>query len=116
MKNFLKKSGLFVAILLFLFLLAAFLIPVIYKNQITDFAKSKINENVTAVIDFKSASLSFFRSFPNLNFRLTDFTVEGKAEFESVVLAAGKNLDISVNLFSANIPTIKNNIHSIETA
>lgn len=107
MKNLLKKSGLFLLILFSLTLLAAFLIPVIYKERITDFAKNKINENITAVVDFKSASISFFRSFPNLNFRLTDFSVEGRDEFESITLAAGKNLDISVNLFSAIFPPLK---------
>ncbi len=103
----LKRLGLFLLIILVLLIGTAIAVPIIFKDQITEFAKAKINDNIEAVVDFESAGLSFFRSFPNLNFRLNNFSVEGQDNFEGTTLAAGTHFDLSVNPFSIIYPPIE---------
>ncbi|MEM8523079.1 MAG: AsmA-like C-terminal region-containing protein [Bacteroidota bacterium] len=99
--KFLKKLGLILLLIVALLIGAAIAIPVLFKDKITNAAKEQINNNVEAVVDFEDASLSFFRSFPNLNFRLTNFSVLGKDQFEGVPLMTGENFDVAVNLVKA---------------
>jgi len=99
--KFIKKLGLILLLIVVLLIGAAIAIPVLFKDKITNVAKEQINNNVEAVVDFEEASLSFFRSFPNLNFRLTNFSVIGKGQFEGVPLMTGENFDVAVNLMKA---------------
>lgn len=103
----LKRLGIFLLVLLVLLIGAAIAIPVVFQDKITSFAKEKINENIDADVDFESVGLSFFRSFPNLNFRLNNFSIEGRDDFDNITLAAGSHFDISVNPFSIFSPPIK---------
>lgn len=103
----LKKLGRFLLILVSIILIAAALIPILFKKQITEFVKQTINENIEATVDFEEAQLSFFRSFPNLNFRLSNFEVLGNAPFDSIYLLKGANFDAAVNMISAIRPPLK---------
>ena len=44
-------------------IVAAFLIPVLFKKQITSLVKKEINKTLVAKVDFKDVSLSLFRHF-----------------------------------------------------
>ena len=95
-----KRIGIIFLIVLTVLLVVAITVPIAFKTKITNYAKTAINENINATVDFESVSLSFFRSFPNLNFRLNDYKVVGKDNFENIPLAAGKSFEVAVNLLS----------------
>ncbi|MEM9885040.1 MAG: AsmA-like C-terminal region-containing protein [Bacteroidota bacterium] len=98
--KFIKKLGLILLLILALLVGAAVIIPIAFKDKISTFTKDQINNNIDAQVDFEEVGLSFFRSFPNLSFRLSDFSVVGKNEFEGVPLVRGEKFDIAVNLMS----------------
>jgi hypothetical protein len=95
-KRILKIAG----VTLFILVLAVFLIPVLFKKQITALVKKEINKSLTAKVDFKDVSLSLFRHFPEISIVLEDFTIIGTNEFARDTLIATKSLNASVNLLS----------------
>ena len=88
-------------ILLLVLIAAAFLIPVLFKKQITALVKKEINKSLVAKVDFKDVSLSLFRHFPKVSISLNELSVVGTKEFEKDTLIAAKTFDASVNLISA---------------
>jgi hypothetical protein len=100
MKRALKKILKITGIILLVLIVAAFLIPILFKKQITNLVKSEVNKSLTAKVDFKDVSLSLFRHFPKISIALEDLSVVGTNEFAKDTLLSTKNLDASVNLFS----------------
>jgi len=101
MKKTAKRIAKVVAIMLLVLITAAFLIPILFKRQITTLVKSEINKSINAKVDFKDVNLSLFRHFPKISIALEDLTVIGTNEFEKDTLISTKSLDASVNLISA---------------
>jgi hypothetical protein len=101
MKNLLKKVLKITGITLLVLIAAAFLIPIIFKKQITSLVKKEINKSLTAKVDFKDVSLSLFRHFPKISIALEELSVVGTNEFANDTLLFTKTLDASVNLISA---------------
>ena len=101
MKKILKKTLKITGITLLVLVVLAFLIPVLFKKQITELVKKEINRSLTAKVDFKDVSLSLFRHFPKISISLNDLSVVGTNEFAKDTLIAAKELDASVNLISA---------------
>ncbi|HET9747456.1 MAG TPA: AsmA-like C-terminal region-containing protein [Chitinophagaceae bacterium] len=101
MKSILRKTLKITGIVLLVLAAAAFLIPVLFKKQITELVKKEINKNLVAKVDFKSVSLSVFRHFPKISISLNELSVVGSNEFAKDTLVAAKTLDASVNLISA---------------
>jgi hypothetical protein len=85
---------------LLVLIVAAFLIPIIFKKQITSLVKKEINNSLTAKVDFKDVSLSLFRHFPKISISLEQLSVVGTNEFANDTLLSTKTLDASVNLIS----------------
>ncbi|MDP4262042.1 MAG: AsmA-like C-terminal region-containing protein [Bacteroidota bacterium] len=96
LKKILKVAG----IVLLVLIAAAFLVPILFKKQITTLVKSEINKSLTAKVDFKDVSLSLFRHFPKISIRLDELSVVGANEFAGDTLVSTRSLDASVNLFS----------------
>lgn len=88
-------SGIVVFILLLL--VAA---PFLFKGKIVSAVKTGLNENLKARSDFSDASLSFFRSFPQLSIVLNDLTIDGVDEFEDIPLFHAKEAMAAVNFWS----------------
>ncbi len=101
MKKLLKKILKITGILLLILIAAAFLIPVLFKKQITSLVKNEINKSLTAKVDFKDVDLSLFRHFPKISIALENLSVAGIGEFSNDTLISAKTLDASVNLISA---------------
>jgi len=101
MKKPLKKIAKVIAIMLLVLIAAAFLIPILFKKQITELVKKEINKSIVAKVDFKDVNLSLFRHFPKISIALEDLTVIGTNEFAKDTLIATRSLDASVNLISA---------------
>ena len=96
MKKFLKITGITLAVLLALLII----LPIVFKGRIIEQVKIAINENVNAEVDFGTFRISFFRSFPDVSFRLNDLTVVGVDTFQGDTLASVESFFISVNLMS----------------
>jgi hypothetical protein len=96
MKKVLKITGISVAVI-FLMLL---ILPFVFKGKIVEQVKIAINENVNAVVDFDSFSLSFIRNFPNVSLRMKSLTVVGVEPFAGDTLASVRSFSVSVNLMS----------------
>jgi hypothetical protein len=86
--------------LVLLILVLLFTIPVLFKEKIRTKVEQVINESVNADVKFADYKLSFFRSFPNLDFGLKDLSVVGKGKFEGDTLAGCKSFDLVFNLGS----------------
>jgi AsmA-like C-terminal region len=100
MKKVLKKVLKITGITLLVLIAAVFLIPIIFKKQITALVKKEINKSLTAKVDFKDVNLSLFRHFPKISIGLDELTVAGTNEFAGDTLISAKTLDASVNLMS----------------
>jgi hypothetical protein len=89
--------GLFVVLLL-----ASFLIPYFFKDDI----KAKIDEQIAQSInaqvnlDLDKLSLSVFRNFPNITASLDDFSIVGKDEFAGDTLVAINRSRITIDIWS----------------
>jgi len=95
------KKILFILIALFLLFVATLVaIPYFFQDRIIEFAKTTLNEQLDAEVDFSRVGLSMIRSFPDLEINLHDFTVKGESPFEGETLAEIKKLTAAVNLKS----------------
>ena len=109
--------GIFVGI----FLLAAILIPVMFKGKILEVVKTQMNKQLNATTDFKDVDLSLFRHFPNLSVGIETLSIVGRDEFRNDTLIAAQKIDVSVDLMAAiggkydikNITLVSPRIHAI---
>jgi vacuolar-type H+-ATPase subunit H len=95
-----KRLLLALLILVILLTGAAVAIPYFYKDEILALLKDEINNTVNAEVNFADVELSLFKSFPNLNLTIEDFSVTGKENFDGVTLAAGESVSMSLDLMS----------------
>lgn len=100
MSNVLRKTLKITGITLGVLIIAALLIPVLFKKQITNLVKKEANNNLAARVDFKDLSLSFFRHFPKISIALDDLSITGIGSFSADTLIAARTIDVSVNLLS----------------
>jgi hypothetical protein len=107
MKKFLKISGIFLGSLIAVILLALVLIPVLFKDKLTNIAKDVINDNMNAVVDFKNVDISIFRNFPKITVSLKELSVVSKNE----ELASVASFDAGINVVSY----LKNGVIDLQT-
>ena len=96
MKRLLQILGLLVLLLL----VAAFVLPIVFKDEIIARAKKEINKNLVATGDFKDIDITLFHSFPDFTLEIEDFTVDGQDNFEGIRLADVKSFRLDLDLFS----------------
>jgi len=95
-----KRILLILLVFVVLLVGAAIAIPYIYKDEVVALVKEEVNNTVNAEVEFVDVSISLFRSFPNLNLSIVDFSVTGKENFEGVKLAGGKEASVTLDLLS----------------
>lgn len=96
MKRFFK-----VIAILFLLLVAIIIaIPVIFKGEIVEKAKTELNRQVSAEIDFESVSLSLWSSFPHFEVSVESLSINGKGAFEGQPLLKLDAFDMEIDLMS----------------
>ncbi len=109
------------SVIIGLFLLAAILVPIIFKDKILAVVKKEMNDNLNATTDFKDVDLSLFRHFPHLSVGIQKLSIIGKGTFSADTLISAESIDISVDLMKAlggsydilNIGLITPRIHAI---
>lgn len=86
--------------LLVLILAAAFILPIVFKDDIKAAIDKEIAKSVNAdvVFDADNFSLSFFRHFPNITAEMKDLGVLNRAPFEGQILFATEEFEVEVNL------------------
>lgn len=107
-KTILKYFG----ILLIGLLIAATLLPFVFKNKLVTYLKDDINNNINAIVDFHDAHLSFIASFPDVRVTIDSLSITGVDDFEDIVLYQADLTSIDMNLPSLigkeSIPKINN--------
>ena len=88
-------GGLFVVILA-----AAFILPIVFKDDIKAAIDKEIAKSVNAdvVFDADNFNLSFFTHFPNITAELKDLGVLNRAPFDGQILFATEKFEVEVNL------------------
>ncbi|MCB8965145.1 MAG: AsmA family protein [Bacteroidales bacterium] len=100
MKKFLKRLFWITVIVLILFIAAAIVIPIIFKPQLMEIAKTEINRSVNAKVEFSDFQVSLIKGFPNLYIGLKDMSVVGIDSFSNDTLVAFAEFSVKVNLWS----------------
>lgn len=83
-------------------LLAAIILPYVFKPTIKRAADKFISENINADVAFPQDgfSLGMLSHFPNFTLSLQDLTVAGRDEFKGDTLVSLKKFEVTVNLFA----------------
>ena len=105
-----KKVLKILALLLILILGAMILIPVLYKDKLTQLVKDEANKQLNATLDFSDVSLSFFSHFPELTLGIEDLSLTGVDHFEGVELIRVDEFELTLGLgsvLSGNAPSIE---------
>lgn len=95
-----KKTLIIVGLVFVVLLAAAFILPVVFKDDIKAAIDKEIAKSINAdvVFDADKFSLSLFSNFPSITAEMKDFGVINRAPFEGEVLFAAEQLEIEVNL------------------
>lgn len=97
-----KKLLVFLGGLVVLILIAAILIPVIFKDDIKKAIDGAVAENINANVfyDPDGLSLTLINNFPNFTLGLENFGISGKDEFEKDTLVSVGSFEIIIDLMS----------------
>jgi len=72
------------------------IIPIAFEGRIIDLVKKTINNNVNATLDFESADLSLWSSFPNAEVSLHQVSLVNKVPFEGDTLFSAAAIDLKM--------------------
>ena len=75
-------------------------IPVFFKPALIDAAKSALNKQINAEVEFQEFRISMFRNFPNVTIELQKVFITGKDEFEADTLVTIENARAKMSLMS----------------
>ena len=98
MKKALKWTFIILGGLLILIVAAAFIIPVVFKDDIKAAIDKELAKSVNADVVFDNFSLSLFSNFPNITAGMTDLGVVNREPFAGEVLFATEEFEVEVNL------------------
>jgi uncharacterized protein involved in outer membrane biogenesis len=100
MKKTLKWFLIIFGGLLVVILAAAFVLPIIFKDDIKAAIDKQLAKSVNAdvIFDVDNFDLSLFRHFPNVTVTMADLGVMNRAPFEGQMLFATTKFEVEVNL------------------
>ena len=98
MKKAIKWFLIVIGGLLVLVLAAAFIIPIVFKEDIKAAIEKKVSESVNADVVFDDFNVSLFRNFPNVTASLSKLGVMNRSPFEGQMLFATEEFTVDVNL------------------
>ena len=105
-----KKVLITLGSVIILILVAAVLIPIIFKDEIKEAVNEEVAKSINAEVYFEDFGVTLFSDFPNLTVSLEDFGVINRAPFEGEVLMGAQSFKIIVDLNSvifSETPRIK---------
>ena len=97
-----KKFIIFLASIVTILLVAAILIPIIFKEDIQMGMKKILDDSIEAQVYFEPSKfgLTLFKNFPNPTASIEDFGIVGLNQFEGDTLLSVESFNITINLFS----------------
>jgi hypothetical protein len=97
-----KKILIILASLLAIVLLAAIIIPIIFKDDIREAIQKEIDNTVDAnlLFDSNQFSVSLFKSFPDFSVTMGDVGLTGKGAFESDTLFFAEEFGLTLDIMS----------------
>jgi uncharacterized protein involved in outer membrane biogenesis len=98
MKKGLKWFLIVIGGLIVVILAAAFILPIVFKDEIKAAINKEVAKSVNADVVFEDFDVSLFRNFPNITASLNDLGVMNKAPFEGQLLFATDEFTVDVNL------------------
>jgi hypothetical protein len=104
-----KKVITYILIAIVGVILAAALLPFVFKDKIIKKVKDTANENILATVDFADADISFLKSFPDIQIQIDSLSIMGRDTFDGIVLykAPVTKADVSLSsFFGDNVPKI----------
>ncbi|MGE0770363.1 MAG: AsmA-like C-terminal region-containing protein [Cyclobacteriaceae bacterium] len=95
-----KRIGIGLAIFLVLIIAAAFIIPIVFKDDIKAAIDQEIAKQVNAdvLFDIDHFDITLFRNFPNATAEIRELGVFNRAPFDGTPLFVVRRLDVEVNL------------------
>jgi len=100
MKRFFKWLLIGFSSLLAVIILAALILPAVYKDKIRVDLEKEIDRQIDADVTFSDVRVRLFSHFPNLTLSLTDLLVMGKEEFRTDTLTSVKEARLELKLWS----------------
>ncbi|MEN6502746.1 MAG: AsmA-like C-terminal region-containing protein [Tenuifilaceae bacterium] len=88
------------AVAVFLLIAAAVVLPLVFKPQLKQLAKTEINKNINATVEFDDFQVSLLRGFPNLFVGLKGVSIVGVERFAGDTLVSFGEFGVRVNLWS----------------
>ena len=96
-----KKFLTILASIVGLLLVAAIVLPFVYKGKLVELLQKEINNNVNAKVSFdENISLSLIKNFPNFTLGISKLSVVGIQEFEGDTLFATTDLSCTIDVMS----------------
>ncbi len=95
-----KRIFIILAVFLIVLLGTAILVPIIFKDQLIEAARTQINNNVNAEVDFQDAEVSFLRSFPDISLKVDQLEVIGVDTFAGRPLARIGEATVDIGFWS----------------
>lgn len=95
-----KKALIIIGIIFVLLLAAAFILPVVFKDDIKAAIDKELAKSVNADVLYEADnfSLTLFKNFPNITAEIHDLGVINREPFAGEVLFAAENVQVEVNL------------------
>jgi uncharacterized protein involved in outer membrane biogenesis len=102
MNKALKWTLIILGGLVILLLAAAFILPIVFKDDIKAAIDKQLAKSVNADVVFEADdfSLSLFSHFPNITAEMKDLGVINRAPFEGQILFATEKFEVEVNLMN----------------
>lgn len=95
-----KKALIIIGIIFVVLLAAAFILPVVFKDDIKAAIDKELAKSVNAdvVYEADNFSLTLFKNFPNITAEVRDLGVINREPFAGDILFAAENVQVEVNL------------------
>lgn len=95
-----KKIGLSLLGLFALIVVAAVVLPIIYKDKIVQLVKDEANKNLNATLNFGEFDITLIKSFPNFTLSIHDLSVAGVDDFRGDTLLSTSTFAVTLDVMS----------------
>jgi uncharacterized protein involved in outer membrane biogenesis len=95
-----KKALIIIGIIFVVLLAAAFILPIVFKDDIKAAIDKELAKSINAdvVYEADNFSLTLFKNFPNITAEVRDLGVINREPFAGDILFAAENVQVEVNL------------------
>ena len=94
-----KKTLKIIGLILGLIILALFVIPILFEDEIEAKLKKSINQNLTAKVDWQSLDLSLISHFPKASLDLQELEIINQVEFKGDTLIKSSSISLELGVW-----------------